>query len=211
MTGHHLGGLPVLGRKTSAILRTRMAIVLAAQHVLAERGQDASIEDFAAQAEVSVSTLYKHYANKDDLVTAAFTVALNSWELWLQERMAGETDPLVLLVLPLRLFVRARTTHPLFASMVAKNSTEVNQRLFSLGSSLKSGMATLNATRIQAFDQIEERAELLLASLIFIAQKSFTDKSFTDDHADGLIAIILQLIGLDEQVSQRLIELKLPI
>ena len=200
----------MLGRKSAAILRTRLSIVLAAQQVLAERGPSASIEEIAAQSEVSVSTLYKHYANKDDLVTAAFAIALDTWELWLQERMAGETDPLGLLVLPMRLFVRAGKTHPVFASLVAKNANEANLRLFELGETLKSGMKALNAAGVLAIDQIETRAELFLSTLIFIAQKSDLDSKFTSDEADKSIAIALQIIGISENEAKRILSADLP-
>ncbi len=210
MTGNQIGGLPVTGRKSASVLRTRLAIVLAAQKVFAGQGSLASIEDIAAQAEVSVSTLYKHFANKNDLVTEAFTNAMKSWESWVFENMALETDLMSQLVLPMRLFVRAGKTHPVFAALVANNANEANLRLGTLGATVLQNLKVLRSTGVLNIDNLELRSELLLSLLVHILQKTVLDSKFTAKSADQAIAFALQVLGIDAAESERLVEADIP-
>lgn len=210
MPEKEIGGLPVAGRKSAAVLRTRLAIVVAAQQVLADQGSLASIEDVAAKAEVSVSTLYKHFANKDDLVTAAFGYALKSWESWAAEKTSSESDPLSQVVFPIRLFVRAYKTHPVFARLVANNANEANLRLVALGESLLKNLKTLNAAGVTRVDNLPIRVELLLSVVVHILQKAVFDSKFTEKSADQAISIALQILGLDEAEAQRLVAADIP-
>lgn len=56
--------------------RTTAAILEAAAHVLAERGETASMADVAAAAGVSRATLYRHYPSREALLEALATEAL---------------------------------------------------------------------------------------------------------------------------------------
>jgi len=210
MPEKQIGGLPVSGRKSAAVLRTRASIVVAAQQVLADQGALASIEDVAASAGVSVSTLYKHFANKEDLVTAAFGSALKSLESWAAEKIAGESDPLSQVVLPIRLFVRANETHPVFARLVANNANEANLRLATLGETLLNNLRKLNSAGVIRVDDLQIRVELLLSMAVHILQKAVFDPKFTAKAADQAVAIALQVLGLDSAESQRLVASDIP-
>lgn len=52
--------------------RNRDRLLSAAAEVFAERGLDAPLEDVARRANVSIGTLYNHFANRDALVDAVF-------------------------------------------------------------------------------------------------------------------------------------------
>lgn len=205
MTDKQIGGLPVSGRKSAYVLRNRQGIVAAAQEVLANQGAAASIEELAQQAEVSVSTLYKHFANKEDLVTAAFQSAMGTWEAWMQSQLSHVAEPLERLVMPMRLFVQAKNTHPVFASMVAKNPSEANMRLASLGQTLRGNLQELNEVGVLKFDDVELRAELLMALLVHISQRAFFDEDFAVTDADNAIALALELLGIDPREANRLV------
>jgi AcrR family transcriptional regulator len=92
---------------------------------LAEIGPEASIDQFAEAAEISVSTIYKHFDNKEALISAAFIEAFRDWELWADTQLEGIEDPLEDLVLPMRLFLRVKNTHPLYAAMSARNLADI--------------------------------------------------------------------------------------
>jgi len=51
-------------------------ILDAARSVLAERGLDIEVADVAERAGVGVGTLYRHFANRDDLVRAILAQAV---------------------------------------------------------------------------------------------------------------------------------------
>jgi len=63
-------------------------ILDAAAEVFAERGLEATLADVAARAGVGVATLYRRFANKDDLILALFAERFAYWEQ--QARKAAE-------------------------------------------------------------------------------------------------------------------------
>ncbi len=63
------------GRRTDAAAN-HTRILAAARAVLAERGLDMEVSEVAERAEVGVGTLYRHFANRDDLVRAVLAQSL---------------------------------------------------------------------------------------------------------------------------------------
>lgn len=52
------------------LVRNRQRLVTAAREAFVERGPEVSLEDIARRAGVGPTTLYRHFADKDDLVEA---------------------------------------------------------------------------------------------------------------------------------------------
>ena len=55
------GNTPQTGRKSAYVARNRAAILRAALSVFARDGVDATMEDVADEAQVAMSTVYKHF------------------------------------------------------------------------------------------------------------------------------------------------------
>jgi AcrR family transcriptional regulator len=107
------------GRKSAYVARNRTAIIKAAQEVLASDGSDATVESVAVLAEMSVSTIYKHFPKREDLFHTALLSGINEWESWAKGVVSEVTDPIERLLFPMRLQVKLPETHPTFAKMVA--------------------------------------------------------------------------------------------
>jgi AcrR family transcriptional regulator len=65
-------------------------ILDAAAEVFAEQGLGATLADVAARAGVGVATVYRRFANKDDLILALFAEKFTYWER--QARDAAESE-----------------------------------------------------------------------------------------------------------------------
>jgi AcrR family transcriptional regulator len=65
------------GRRTDAVAN-HARILEAARAVLAERGLDLEVSEVAERAGVGVGTLYRHFANRDDLVRAVLAETLEA-------------------------------------------------------------------------------------------------------------------------------------
>jgi AcrR family transcriptional regulator len=65
-------------------------IVSAAAEVFAERGLGATLAEVATRANVGVATVYRRFANKDDLILALFAERFAYWEQ--QAKRAAEAD-----------------------------------------------------------------------------------------------------------------------
>jgi AcrR family transcriptional regulator len=100
------------GRKAAYVARNRLALLKSTQEILGIKGDSVTIEDIAAHAQVAVSTIYKHFKDKESLIGQTMLWGFKNWEEWALNQVADIEDPLEQLVTPMRLFVRARETHP---------------------------------------------------------------------------------------------------
>lgn len=52
------------------VLRNRALLLAAARELFAERGLDVSLTDVAQRSGLAIGTVYRHFANKDELIAA---------------------------------------------------------------------------------------------------------------------------------------------
>lgn len=210
MSSSKIGGLPISGRKSASVMRNRLSIVLAAQSVFAAKGSSAVIEDIAAEAQVSVSTLYKHFANKEDLFQAAFKQAFTTWESWVSDTLPSEIDELERLIMPMRLLVRSLETHPVFANMLSNNLGEVSGQLNSFADSLLKNLKDLAMLGLVSSDQLAARTELVMTILLHLVQKRVLRSTYRSFDADKDIAIAMQMLGIDAKRVEQITSSSMP-
>jgi AcrR family transcriptional regulator len=108
----------LLGNRQAAFsARNRARLVKAAQEILAEIGPSATLEQISTHAQVSPTTIYKYFQNKEQL----FAVALNeTWVVFLtwaeSQNVAG--DRLGQVLDSGRKLFWSRQTHPLLANII---------------------------------------------------------------------------------------------
>ena len=68
--------------------RNRIRILEAAQQAITEIGIDVSMDDIAKLADVGKGTLYRHFASREDLLTAILEARVERIEA-----VAAEADP----------------------------------------------------------------------------------------------------------------------
>jgi len=179
---------------------------------LADIGPSATIDEVAEHAQMSVSTIYKHFNNKETLFTAALLTAFADWEQWQQEILKSYKDELELLVIPMRLFVRMKTTHPHYAEMVAKNYEAITLIDPQIASEMGSHVGRLVKAKVLQLDDVELRVQNLVAILLAAAMRSeLTDSSFSGQDAEKSIRIGLEMLGISQAKLNKIFEIKLPI
>ena len=104
---------------TPAAKRNRQALIKSAQEVLAEIGPDATVEQFVAYAQVSPTTIYNHFYNKDALFKEALALAWQEWIDWAHGGIPADESLEVAMDVCRRLF-RVTKTHPDFARLISK-------------------------------------------------------------------------------------------
>ena len=194
----------ITGRKSAYVARNRVALIKAAQHVLAEIGPDASIEEFAEAAQISVSTIYKHFENKDALIDAAFVEAFSDWEAWAHEVSSKIKDPLEELVAPMRLFLRLRRTHPLYAGMNARNFPNLGKYLGANTENLQMHVKELHAAKIITCENIPIRIRSFSASLVAALGEQLFNSDAKESDADVAIEVILDLLSIPPAKAKKL-------
>jgi AcrR family transcriptional regulator len=70
--------------------RNRQRILAAADELFAERGLDVTLDDIAARAGLGVGTVYRRYANKDELIDEHFEQRVAEFERFAQDALADE-------------------------------------------------------------------------------------------------------------------------
>jgi len=201
---------PNEGRKSAYFARNKLAILKSTQEVLASIGHLATVDQVAEHAEVSVSTIYKHFKTKEVLFQAAFTSAFESWEKWVFETIQQQDDPLVRFVLPMRLFPRLKRTHSIYAAMAAKNSAELPLYITKMSKSFQVDAIELAKNKILTVTDLDIRLRFVLASLAEILLTQILNPKAKESDVDKEIEILLNLLGINPAKASKLCSMKLP-
>lgn len=198
------------GRKSAYVARNHASLLRASQRVLAEIGPEASIDQFAEAAEVSVSTIYKHFENKDALIEAAYIDAFHEWEVWTDALLAGIDDPLAELVAPMRLFLRLKKTHPLYAAMSARNLADLPKYFHGTEEGLIEHIGELTKAKIIEIESPAIRIRSISACLLAGLADQLLNPAATESDADATVEVVLSILGISPAKAKKLASAELP-
>ena len=198
------------GRKSAYVARNHASLVRASQQVLAGIGPEASIDQFAEAAEVSVSTIYKHFENKDALIEAAFLDAFHEWEVWIDALLEGIKDPLTELVTPMRMFLRVKKTHPLYAAMSARNLSDLPKYFHGTEEGLIEHVDELIKAKIIEIESPAIRIRSISACILAGLADQLVNPAATEKDADSTIEVVLSILGISAAKAKKLAHAELP-
>jgi AcrR family transcriptional regulator len=193
------------GRQAAYAARNRAALVKAGQEVLAEIGPSATIEQLAGHAQVSPTTIYKYFGNKD----ALFIEALNHvWENWLewarQDRAPG--DPLELTLDSGRKLFFAKETHPFFAKILHNVLAEDPYILIKSdqgkGAEVFKHLASKGLLEKKDF---EKRYLLWTSMYAGLCRSVFLTEELTPAEANTAFGVGLSIWGISEAKAKKII------
>ena len=200
---------PETGRKSAYVARNREAILKAAQTVYARDGAQATMDDVANEAQMAMSTVYKHFKDKQDLISAVTLHAFNDWEAWMQQQLSEVSDPLERFVLPMRLFLRSKTTHPEYAQLVAKNFGVVSQILPTFLTQFSAQATLLAKAKLVTPENLNVAIQNLTAVLVLQLVNQVTNPKSTTAEADMAVRVALSMLGISEAKARKLTESKI--
>ena len=193
-----------VGRKSAYVARNRASLLRAAQQVLAEIGPGASIDQFADAAEVSVSTIYKHFDNKESLIATAYIDGFHEWEKWAEAIAQGIEDPLEKLIMPMRLFLRVGKTHPLYAAMSARNLAELPKYFQYTEEGLVGHISQLKKAKIIEIDSPAIRIRSISAILLAGLADQLLNSAAKESDADATVEVVLSILGISPVKAKKL-------
>lgn len=202
---------PEAGRKAAYFARNRAAIVSTTQVLLGDLGWQATIDQVAEHAGVSVSTIYKHFETKEQLFETCITEAWGDWEKWAFALVAESDDPFEQLVLPMRLMLRTDITHPIFAKMFATNLGPVAELVPQFTKNLGLHLRKLAESGVITVDNLDIRIRNMKAILLRAFQDHIQDPKGEISDADLAIELGLPLLGISPAKAKSLMALPLPI
>ena len=192
------------GRKSAYVARNRAALLRASQRVLAEIGPEASIDQFAETAGISVSTIYKHFENKEALIAAAYIEAFHDWEIWADAVLQKIADPLEELVFPMRLFLRLKKTHPLYAAMAGHNLATLPKYFHGTEEGLIEHIGELIEAKVINIESPAIRIRSISACILAGLADQLLNSSATEIDADTCIEVILSILGISPAKAKKL-------
>ena len=201
---------PDKGRKAAYVMRNREALLRSTQEVLAVKGQAVTIEDIADRAQVAVSTIYKHFSDKDALISATMLWGFAEWMTQVQSLGDDGTDPLEKLVMPMRHFVRVKSTHPHHARNMVNFLEITTQFLPVLESELSEHIQELAKAKLLICDEPDVAARNLQAVLLSAVVSQVTNQKAKVEDADASIRVALKMVGISEAKARKLTESKIP-
>ena len=198
------------GRKSAYVARNRASLLRASQQLLAEVGPDATIDQFAEAAEIAVSTIYKHFSDKEALISATMLWGFAEWMTEVQSLADHLDDPLEKLVLPMRLFVRVKSTDPSHARNIVNFLDITTQFLPVLESVLSQHIQELTKAKLLTCDDPDVAARNLQAVLLSAVISQVTNHKAKVEDADASIRVALKMVGISEVKARKLTESKIP-
>ena len=199
------------GRKSAYVARNRAAIINAALEVLAENGLHTTMDQVAEASGMAMSTVYKHFKDKDELVATVLLEKFMDWEAGVTEKNALNTDPLEQLVFPMRMFVRIPQTHPSQAKVFVSHFGVIASITPILEVQLIEHVKELTKSKVLTANDPRAAAKNLQAIIAFAVVNQVINPKFTVSDADISIRTALSMLGITDAKAKKLTEAKLPL
>jgi len=202
---------PEAGRKSAYVARNRATIIGAALEVLAQNGVHTTMDQVAEASGMAMSTVYKHFKDKDELVATVLIEKFMDWEAWATEKCSDLTDPLEQLVFPMRMFARIPQTHPSQAKVLVSHFGFVASIIPMLKAQLINHVKDLVKAKILTPSDPMAAANNVHAVLTFAVINQINNPKATVADADLAIRTALSMLGISDVKAKKLTEAKLPL
>jgi AcrR family transcriptional regulator len=199
------------GRKSAYVARNRATIINAALEVLAENGLHTTMDQVAEASGMAMSTVYKHFKDKDELVATVLLEKFMEWEAWVTEKNALNADPLEQLVFPMRMFVRIPQTHASEAKVFVSHFGMIATITPILEVQLMEHVKDLTKSKVLTAMDPRAAAKNLQAIISFAVVNQVINPKFTVADADSSIRTALSMLGITDAKAKKLTEAKLPL
>ena len=193
------------GRQAAYSARNRARLIKDAQEVLAEIGPSATIEQIASHAEVSPTTVYKYFENKDQLFIEALGEAWVGFLIWSSEiKTPGDRFERTLDI-GRRVFW-ARQTHPLFAQMLHNCLNDMSEIvILSDKGEGKNAFRAFAASGELKEDNFDERFILWNNLYNGLLKSVFVTEELSPEEANVAFGIGLSVWGVSEAKAKKIV------
>lgn len=193
------------GRQAAYSARNRARLIKDAQEVLAEIGPSATIEQIAAHAEVSPTTVYKYFENKDQLFIEALGEAWVGFLIWSSQINTPGDRFERTLDIGRRVFW-ARQTHPLFAQMLHNCLNDMSEIvILSDKGEGKRAFRAIAASGELKEDDFDERYVLWTSLYVGLLKSVFVAEELSPEEANVAYGIGLSVWGVSEAKAKKIV------
>ena len=197
--------IPSGSRQAAYSARNRARLIKDAQEILAEIGPSATIEQIAAHAEVSPTTVYKYFENKDQLFIEALGQAWVGFLIWSNQSKAPG-DRLERTLDSGRKLFWARQTHPQFANMLHNSLNQMPDFLTQADRGEgKKAFREIAANGDLKQEDFEARFVLWSSIYMGLVKAVFVSEELSPSEANTAFGIGLSVWGISEAKAKKLI------
>ncbi len=191
------------GRQAAYLARNRASLIKSAQEVLADIGPEATIEQLASYAQVSSTTLYKYFENKETLFAEALDQAWREWVIW-SYNGAQPASSLEAVTDSARKLFWIKDTHPIFAKVI---QNVLRNPKFMIDAIREGATATFKSLAKQGYItevDFEKRIVLWAYCLIGLLTSVHVTGELSPQDAEGAFGIGLSIWGVSEAKAKKL-------
>jgi len=197
--------IPSGSRQAAYSARNRARLIKDAQEILAEIGPSATIEQIAAHAEVSPTTVYKYFENKDQLFIEALGEMWHGWVSWAFAQ-TSTTDELQAVIDVNRRLFRVKETHPDFARVLHNTVKEMPDFFRQADEQTAKRVLSQLASAGQLLaENFEYRYQLWESSGLSLLSSVFVTETLSPVEADVALGIGLSVWGITEAKAKKLV------
>ena len=198
-------GVVAGSRQAAYSARNRARLIKDAQMVLAEIGPSATIEQIASHAEVSPTTIYKYFENKDQLFVEALKEAWLDFISWANLHVVPG-DMLEITLDNGRKLLWAKKTHPVYANMLHNCLNQMPDFLVlsdkGVGKKIFTALAASGDVKQEDF---EKRFVLWTNLYTGILKSVFVTEELSPSEAEVAFGIGLSVWGISDAKAKKLI------
>jgi len=192
-------------RQAAYSARNKARLIKDAQEVLAEIGPSATIEQLAAHAEVSPTTIYKYFENKDKLFLEALGEMWHDWVSW-SFKQTTATDEIEATFESVRRVFRLKQTHPQLAQVFHNTLRQFPDFIVDADEGTAKRvfgrLASAGKLNDENFDQ---RFEIWTGIFYSLLEAVYVTEKFTAEEADVALEIGLSVWGITEAKAKKIV------
>ncbi|MEU2523427.1 TetR/AcrR family transcriptional regulator [Streptomyces pseudogriseolus] len=193
-------------------LRTRMALIGAAQEIFAERGDlEVSIQQITEAADVGFGTFYNYFSSKAELLDAAIGEALEAHAAWLENLLSDVDDPAEVFASSMRLTGRLVRIRPRIARVLMSGRGALLAAPYGHAPHARRDIEAAIAAGRFVTEDIEVALACTAGCLIASMQLcTVAPEASAEDITDQTVLNVLRMFGMEDTEARRIVTLPLP-
>ena len=192
------------GRQAAYVARNRAALIRFAQEILAAIGPDATVEQFVAHAQVSPTTIYNYFTNKEALFNEALVHIYQDFMEYAHSDGPPDGSLEEMVDICRKLF-RTGETHPEFSKILGKTLDSPAFVINALNSETLPALAHVASGGHLTKSEFEHRTRLFSYCLVGIMHGVHSTHELTPSEADASFAIALGIWNISPELAKTLI------
>lgn len=190
-------------RQAAYSARNRVALLKAGQEVLADIGPGATIEQLAAHAEVSPTTIYKYFPTKELLFSEAIAAIYQEWIIWAYNGAPPGGSLETTLDAGRKLFW-VKQSHPLFAKILHNTLRDPSFVIAAIKMGAEAVFKNYAQLGILENEDFDKRFILWSYSFAGIMTSVHLTEEISPTQAEGSLVIALSIWGVSEAKAKKL-------